>query len=288
MSDKRYKGLVKSLKKYKIGSDRRYYVGLEIAESESLRLVTGVMCQFNIGGKIINCPVCECLLNDDDTVNGVSFIFEDPKNELNWLETIDINLCNSYLYFNVGHDTKKAKEVLDTMVANTDDKIYRKYTKQELWLAYTSAASTEWVNFNDFFEKTFADKPATQPFDIELEKHEYMNRQVDKVMEQYKEEEKKPVIEGRWSGDSHEYAGSAYFQDITVTDKVKQSPNLPPSVKSQAVTDMADRESFLIHLDAALRICEVPLTVGQVEKAVKIYNTVKEHGGQTSIEYLLR
>jgi hypothetical protein len=212
MSDKKYKGLVKSLKKYKIGSDRRYYVGLEISESESLRLVSGVVCQFNIGGKIINCPVCECLLNDDDTVNGVSFIFEDPKNELNWLETIDINLCNSYLYFNVGHDTKKAKEVLDTMVANTDDKIYRRYTKQELWLAYNAAASNEWITFNDFFEKTFADKPATDP----------------------------------------------------------------------------SRETFLIHLDAALRICEIPLTVGQVERAVKIYNTVKEHGGKTSIEHLLR
>ena len=97
----------------------------------------------------------------------------------------------------------------------------KKYTKQELWMAYNAAASEEWITFNDFFEKTFSD--------TEL-----------------------------------------------------------PHTNQETKNNIPTREQFVIYLDAALRICEIPLSVGQVERAVKIYNTVKEHGGETSIEHLLR
>ena len=38
----------------------------------------------------------------------------------------------------------------------------KKYTKQELWMAYNAAASEEWITFNDFFEKTFSDTELPQ------------------------------------------------------------------------------------------------------------------------------
>lgn len=48
----------------------------------------------------------------------------------------------------------------------------RKYTKQELWLAFQGASS--WKTFQEFFDQNF---PPTEkaPFDAELEKHEHIN-----------------------------------------------------------------------------------------------------------------
>ena len=66
----------------------------------------------------------------------------------------------------------------------------RKYTKQELWMAFDEGRTKHYLDFQDFFTNTFPiSKP---PFDLELEKHEVVNRDVNKVLERNKD---KPCAE---------------------------------------------------------------------------------------------
>ena len=66
----------------------------------------------------------------------------------------------------------------------------KKYTKQELLLAFDEGRTKHYLDFADFFTNTFP--PTNPPFDLELEKHQYMKDQIDKVMAQYN---KKPCDE---------------------------------------------------------------------------------------------
>lgn len=141
----------------------------------------------------------------------------------------------------------------------------RKYTKQELWMAFQGASS--WKTFQEFFDQNFP-PDEKMPFDAELEKHEQVGKDLGKVKEVYKKDEECiPDDENFKEALNH----------FKIFHRCETS-----SVGGERLP-IQDREAFLGHLETALLIMKVNVPMNDVEKIVAIYNCVKEHGSKTSI-----
>lgn len=181
----------------------------------------------------------------------------------------------------------------------------RKYTKQELWLAYDAPNwKIKYADFNEFFNKTFPKKD----FDAELEKHEQVGKDLGKVKQTYGEIMKDSYKHTRnkeytpqqfspienyipakvYSLDGERFALDEFknvykFNKATSKWDYDDAETIRLYEKEKEGAKQHDREAFLGHLETALLIMKVNVPMNDVEKIVAIYNCVKEHGSKTSI-----
>ena len=99
------------------------------------------------------------------------------------------------------------------------------------------------------------------PFDLELEKHQYMKDQIDKVMAQYKGEE----------------------CETGLPPSVNVIGSYNPLTTTQAAYT---RETFLTTLAATLTAAEINVSVGIAEKIFKLYNLVQVYGGGVTMDQI--